>query len=221
MYAVTEPHVETLPAEPYAGNEVSCAFVQQGASTWVGTVKCKHGQAQSTTHLILPGNPPLDAAQMVFGAYRQHELLIGGDCPSMPPKLNATTLYAPSLAIPPGERRIIIEQSATIPAPARSNFSFYGRLTCLRAGAFQIEAKIQLAGSVAAGARGIGQVFIAGIPAMLTAPVLDVAGQATALPSGILNLFPGEPLAVAYTNTGTTNQDVQSTTLTVSEVWVP
>ena len=39
--------------------------------------------------------------------------------------------------------------------------------------------------------------------------------------TGILNLVANQPLAVAYVNTGAAVQDVQSTTLKVSEVWTP
>ena len=56
---------------------------------------------------------------------------------------------------------------------------------------------------------------------MLIAGMADVAGKATALPAGIVNLYPNQPLAVAYLNSGNANQDVQLVTFTVSEVWIP
>jgi hypothetical protein len=61
----------------------------------------------------------------------------------------------------------------------------------------------------------------AGAPAILSAPMTDVGGLATAFITGVLNLAPNQPLAVAYVNTGSASQDVQVTTLKVSEVWVP
>jgi hypothetical protein len=34
-------------------------------------------------------------------------------------------------------------------------------------------------------------------------------------------MLANQPLAIAYLNTGSSNQDVQLVTLTVSEVWIP
>jgi hypothetical protein len=221
MFALTEPHMELLPAEPYAGNEIDCSFKQESPTVWLGTAKCKHGQARTTTQLFAPGIPSLNPAQMVVGAYRQHRLMIGCDCTDAPPRLNATTTYAPSAGVTPGERRILAETGANIQGYAKKNFSYYGRLTCLMTGSYFIDAKVQLASSVASGARGQGQVFVAGTPPMLIAGLADVAGKATALPVGIVNLYPNQPLAVAYLNSGATNQDVQLVTFTVSEVWIP
>jgi hypothetical protein len=221
MYAVTEPRAAALPIEPLAGNEISCAFVQVAPTLWVGTAKCKHGQAQTSTHLIAPGAPPLNPTQMVVSTYRQHQLMVGCDCTDIPPRLNATTTYATSAGVTPGERRILAETGATIPANSKKNFSYYGRLTCMVTGSFAIDATVQLAQTVASGARGEGQVFVAGTPALLRAAMADVAGKATALPTGMVNLLANQPLAIAYLNTGSSNQDVQLVTLTVSEVWIP
>ena len=219
MYAVTEPSPQLLPVEPFAGSEVDCSFRQVDQIQWVGTAKCKHGQTTSTTYHTGPV-VNLNPTQMVFIAYRQHDLVVGCDCPPAPAKLNATVTYNPAPNVQPGEQRIILEQSATI-APPGKNFVYYGRLTCMRTGAYFVDAKLQLATSIASGARGLLQVFVAGTPPMLSGPMIDEAGKATAIVTGIMNVFPNQPLAVAYLNTGTTAQNVQSTTLKVSEVWTP
>ena len=82
MYAVTEPRVEALPVEPHAGNEVSCAFVQESPTVWIGTARCKHGAgADEPRTCSAPGVPSLNPTQMVTGTYRQHALMVGCDCP--------------------------------------------------------------------------------------------------------------------------------------------
>ena len=109
---------------------------------WVGTAKCKHGKTTSTTYHTGP-MVSLDPTQMVVTAYRQHQLIVGCDCPTAAPKLNATVTYAASNGVQPGERRIIVEQSASIKPPAK-NFVYYGRLVCARGGAYYIDATITL-----------------------------------------------------------------------------
>jgi len=219
MYALTEPHVEQLPAEPLSGDEVSCSFLQVSPTVWLGTARCKHGQTQSSTQLMSAALP-FDPVGMVRNAYRQHDLLVACNCPYAPPQLNATVTYAASTGVVSGEQRIILETSAAI-QPPRKNQSFYGRLTCTRAGAYYVDTTLKLGKTVASGARGVGMVFVAGNPPMLSTNLTDQGGVATAVIQGMVNLLPNQPLAFAYLNTGTTSQDVSATTLKLSEVWTP
>ena len=214
------PQITLLPAEPFAGNTVSIKFTQAGSMSWVGEANCKHGITRNTTYLISPGQPPLNHAQMVAETFRQHDLIVGCDCPYDAPKLSAQVAYAAQTGVQPGERRIILEQSATIQPPGK-DFVYYGRLVCQSPGAYYVEAIVKLGRSVAAGARGLGQVFISGTPAMISSPMVDVAGVATATVTGTLNFAVNQPIAVAYLNTGTSAESVPTTTLKVSAAWVP
>jgi hypothetical protein len=197
---------------------VSIYFEPVGLLRWRSQARCSHGVAETMTEGAVPGVPSHVA--FVQNIWRHHQLVVGCNCTQQPPTLNATVAFQQSLGVQPGELRIIREQSATIPPPA-NNFLFYGRLVCMRTGACYVDATLRLAKSVASGARGVGQVFAAGNPPMLNLPLSDVAGRATAAMTGLVNLFPNQPFAVAYLNTGSTSQDVQSTTLRISEVWVP
>ena len=201
-----------------AANEVALSFEIAATNLWRSQAVCVHGTATTLTH-VAPG--VLDCVAWVSNIMRHHQLVVGCGCQQSPPTLNATVTYAPASGIVPGERRIIIEQSAVIPVNARKNFLYFGRLTCAVTGSFYIDARLELSNTVASGARGVGQVFVAGTPAVITAPVVDVAGKATATLRGTMNMYPNQPLAFAFTNTGTTNQNVSMATLTVSEIWVP
>jgi hypothetical protein len=201
-----------------AADEVSIQFEPAGIAMWRSQATCRHGVAETLTQVGVSGIP--NHVSYVENIWRQHQLVVGCDCPYTPYGLNATVTCATAMGVQPGALRIILEQSATT-EPGNNNFSFHGRLTCRRTGAYYIDASVQLAKSVASGARGVGQVFAAGNPPMLSAPMIDVAGKATSIMTGLVNLYPNQPLAIAYLNTGTTSQDVTLTTLKISEVWVP
>jgi hypothetical protein len=209
-----DPHPVQLPAL----GDLVVTFTQTSPVQWLGVASCVHGRTESPTQLLTAGS--LNPSQMVASAYRQHDLLVPCDCIRTPAVLNATVAYVPTVGVAPGEQRIILEQSATI-EPPQTNFNFYGRLTCRRFGSYYIDANIKLGGSVRTGSRGVGQVFVAGTPPMLSAAMVDIANVATATIRGTVNLTSNQPLALAFLSTSTTNQDVASASMTVSEVWLP
>ena len=213
--------VSTFPAAGPAGDSVAVTFTQTAPMVWAGEARCKHGAVKNTTYVAVNASPTLNYAQMVASAQRQHDQIIACNCAYEAPKLNATVTYGAQPNVAPGERRIILEQSAVIAPAGTNNFAYYGRIVCKRPGAYYIDLTLKLSRGVADGARGMGQVFIAGTPAMLTANMQDIGGIATAIVQGTLNLVANQPLAVGYVNTGTSNESVQATTLRASEVWVP
>jgi hypothetical protein len=214
------PLPQQLPAEPLAGNEVSIKFTQTSATVWVGSANCKHGITQNATYLIAPGVPPLDHRLMVQAVFRQHDQIVGCDCPYAAPILNATVTFAlPAAGVEPGQQRYVPQLSASIPAPAK-NFLYGPGLTCKKTGAYQVVAKVQLSRGLAEGARGAGVILISAVP-VLSVPMVDEGGKATANINGMLNLAANQSVAVGYENTSAALQDVVVTTLSVSEVWVP
>jgi hypothetical protein len=217
--------IETLPADrlleiiAQAGNDISVAFAQTGPMAWQGEAKCKHGRVQNATYQIMPGVPPLNHAAMVTHVRTMHQQIFACDCPHEAPRLNATVTFEPATAIQPGELRIIRELSGTI-EPPKKNFYYGGRLMCARIGAYQVDASVQLARTVATGGGGIAHVLVMGV-AVASAPLKDESGKAIATFAGMGNLQANQPVVVAYENTTSIEQGVTATTLKVSEVWVP
>lgn len=200
-------------------NDVSFKFEPSGSMAWAGRATCKHGITRNTTFQIAPGVPPLNHAGMVDAVRRQHQQVLACDCPNEPSVLNATVTFQPANAVPPGQQRYVPQQSATIPPPAK-NFFFGPRLTCLKLGAYQVVAKVQLSRGLTQGAGGLGVIVVSGVP-VLSVPMIDEATRATANIDVTLNLAPNQSVEVGYENTSAQVQDVTVTTLTVSEVWVP
>lgn len=202
-----------------AGNTVSCKFTMTGPLVWVGEAKCKHGVTTNATYLIAPGVPPIDHALMVNATRAQHDAVIHCDCPYDDPKLSATVTCLPTSAVPPGQQRYIPQSGASIQPPAK-DFFFGPGLTCAVAGAYQIQAKIQLSRSTTQGATGLGVLVLTGAP-VLNVPMVDESARATANINAMLNLGVNQSVAIGYENTSAQAQDVQLATLMVSEVWVP
>jgi hypothetical protein len=155
---------------------------------------------------------------MVLSSRRQHDQIIGCNCPDEPPKVLATVTFGLANGVEAGQQRYIPQASMT--TPGGNFFPNTVPMTCRRTGAFQITAKIQLANSVALGARGTGNLLITGLP-VLTVAMTDEAGKATANLSGLVNIGANQSVNLGYENTGITAQDVTLATLSLGEIWVP
>lgn len=218
--------IEQLPADRLAdiiiraGNDVSVAFELVGQTAWAGNAKCKHGQVNNATYQIAPGVPPLNHAAMVTHLRRMHQQIVACDCPNEPPRLNATIVFSTATGVAPGQQRYISQSSGTIEAYAKDNLWWGPGLTCAKAGAYQLLAKVQLSRGVAQGAGGLGVVIIQGVP-VHSVPMTDEGGKATANIDTMLTLLPNQSINIGYENTTAVAQDVTLTTLTVSAVWVP
>jgi hypothetical protein len=202
---------------PEAGTVISISFAQTAPTIWTGTATCVHGTTRNATLLIRPGVPPLDHTAMVDSLYRQHDLLIGCTCTRQTPLVNATISTQPANAVLPGQQRYIPQAGATLTG---SHFWFGAPVTCNRVGAYQVQGSVALSRSVAQGASGLGVLVISGVP-VLNVPMVDQAGVATASISAALNIGPNQSVNLGYENTSAQVQDVQTTTLVISEVWVP
>jgi len=209
----------TDDVQPQAGTTVAFTFTQSIPTTWLGTATCVHGVTRNTTYLIAPGVPPLNHTFMVDNVYRQHfQLLPTCNCTPVRPGTVATiTFLTPVTAVPPGQQRYIPQQSANLTGP---DLWWGPGLTCAKTGGYGLTAQVQLAASIASGARGNGVLLIAGQPTT-SVPMTDQGGFATANLSVSLNLIVNQSIALGYENTGTTNQNVQAASLTVTELWVP
>lgn len=192
-----------------------CTFLQNSPSTWLCTATCVHGTARNVTFKPPPGIA-VDYADMVARTYRQHDLLVGCSCVYDTPVQVATVSFQPANGVAPGQQRYCPQQSGTIVR----DFFFGPGLTCSKGGAYLITAKVALSRGLTQGARGLGVVVIAGQP-VLNVPMIDVASVATANISTTLNLAANQSVNIGYENTSTSVQDVQTTTLTVGEVWAP
>lgn len=222
---MSQPDIEQLPTDPslpgiFAGNEIDVKFDQVAALVWQGRANCKHGTVTNATYLIAPGVPPLNHAQMMQSSLRQHQQLVGCDCPIAPPRLNATVTFQPASAVEPGQQRYIPQASAVIQPTAKNNLWWGPGLTCAKAGAYALKGKVQLGRAVSAGATGYGVIIVQGVP-VFSVPMTDEGGKATANVDVVVNLAINQSIAVGYENTSAVAQDVVVTSLTVSEVWVP
>ena len=200
---------------PGYGNEIIVRFtLANSGTTWIGEASCKHGTVRNPTYAIQAGAPPLNPTALVNAVRRQHAILVGCGGPYELPYEIANVTFGPAAGVQPGQQRIIAQNSAVV----RGTRVFFGPpLTVLEYGSYVINASMTLA---AAAPAGIARVLVGGAT-YLSAPLVTQNGQATASMGGMLNLRPNESIVVAFENTSATVHDVQATTLTVGEVWVP
>jgi len=200
-----------------AGTVVGITFVQTNPTTWTGTASCIHGTTRNATYHFTTGAPPLNHAAMVQNLYRQHDCLVGCVCTQQNPIANASVSFQPANAVQPGQQRYVPQQSATL---SSSNLWWGPGLTCGKTGAYQIDASVKLSRTLAQGAGGLGVIVISGVPT-ISVPMTDQGGVATAVISAMLNLTMNQSVQLGYENTSANVQDVQQSTLIVSQVWVP
>jgi len=219
MAVENPPVVEQLPAVEPEATTVAFTFVQTDATTWIGEATCQHGATRNTTYLIAPGVPPLNHAQMVDAVYRQHfQLLANCNCTRTSPPIVATVTFdLPVTGVVPGQQRYVPQVSSSL----TGNDLWWGPgLTVAKVGAYNVTARVQLAQGVAQGARGSGVVLLSGQP-VVTLPMTDSGGMATANINTNLNINANQSIAIGYENTSSANQDVVMCSLAIKEVWVP
>jgi hypothetical protein len=211
-------HPEQLPVVNPEATTINFAFVLTSPVLWEGTATCPHGTTRNMTVQFLPGVPPLNHAAMVDGVYRQHEQLLGCTCTrTSPPIVGTVTFQLPVSAVPPGQQRYIPQTSASLTGP---DLWWGPGLTAAKTGAYNVTARVQLAQGLAQGARGNGVVVLSGVP-VITLPMTDSGGIATANIVTTLNINANQSISIGYENTSNANQDVVMCSLAIKEVWVP
>jgi len=210
---------EQLPVvEPEAGNTIVFTFAQTNAVTWSGTATCPHGTTRNETFQIGMGVPPLNHSAMVESVYRQHEQLLGCGCTRTSPTIVGTvTFQIPVTAVPPGQQRYIPQTSASLTGP---DLWWGPGLTVAKTGAYNVTARVQLMQGLAQGAQGNGVLVLSGQP-VVTLPMTDSGGLATANIVTTLNINANQSISIGYENTSSANQDVVMCSLAIKEVWVP
>lgn len=205
--------------ETQAGTTKTVTFSQTSSTTWAGSCTCPHGSTRNATSQIVPGVPPLNHAQMVQSLYRQHDLVIGCTCTYAQPTPNANVSFAlPVTGIPVGQQRYIPQLSATI---ANSNLWWGPGLTCAKAGAYQVDAKIQLARPLGSAGGGAIVLVIQGVPVISNA-LIDESNLATGyINAAVINLTPNQSINLGFENTTTIVRDINVASLKIGDIWIP
>lgn len=205
---VDEPAVE-------AANEIAIAFANTAPTIWRSTATCPHGWRTTSTKFA--DAAPLDHAGMVQRIWADHDLHVRClICTRTAPIQNATLSVQLPLTLQPDERRVLYQTTATVTG---GNFVF-GPLTCQKSGAYHIEGQMQLASSVAQGARGTLSVVIGGLTTYGFG-LSDVGGKATATIWGLVNIHRNESVMLVFHNLSSSSQTLQSVSFKIGAVWVP